>query len=338
VDVAAGDRLVERIKPLAAATRRPEIVAGVGGFAALFRVPKRYKRPLLVAGTDGVGTKLRLAFLLNRHDTIGIDLVAMSVNDVLTIGAEPLTFLDYLATGKLRPGVATQVIAGIAEGCRQAGCALIGGETAEMPSFYAPGEYDAAGFAVGVVEAARVVDGRSIRPGDAVVGLASNGLHSNGFALVRHLVLDRARLSLRQRPPGFAAPLGPTLLTPTRIYVKPVLEVLRHHRVKGMAHITGGGLTGNVPRILPDGCEAVIDRYSWPVPHVFPWLQRLGGIREAEMYRTFNMGIGFVLVVGRREVAGVCRRLVAAGEHPFEIGAIKAGRRRVRYVGGGGRC
>ncbi len=272
VGIAAGDRLVRRIAPLARATRRPEIVAGVGGFAALARLPSRYRRPLLVTSTDGVGTKLRIAFALGRHDTIGLDLVAMSVNDLLTIGAEPLLFLDYFGAGRLDVRQATAVVRGIARGCRLAGCSLVGGETAELPSFYAAGEYDLAGFAVGVVEQNAVVDGSRIRPGDVVIGLPSSGLHSNGYALARKVLLERGRLSLHARPSGLSVPLGTELLRPTRIYVRTVrtlLARLPRGTVRGMAHITGGGLPGNVPRILPPGCQAVVRRGSWRTPPDF---------------------------------------------------------------------
>src|SRR5213075_1273577 len=276
VDIDAGDALVEAIKPFAKKTIRPEVLAGIGGFGALCEIPKRYKQPVLVSGTDGVGTKLKLAFELERHDTVGIDLVAMSANDVLVQGAEPLFFLDYFACGKLDTKVAAEVVKGIARGCELAGCALIGGETAEMPGMYAEGEYDLAGFAVGVVEKDRIVDGRSIRPGDAILGLAASGPHSNGYSLIRK-ILERAR-----------PPRGIDLLEPTRIYVKPVLKLLDSVPVKGLAHITGGGLVGNVPRILPEKTRAVIDRASWPRPAVFEWLQSEGKVAEAEMHRVFN--------------------------------------------------
>src|SRR5438552_16178876 len=276
VDIEAGDALVEAIKPFARKTMRPEVLAGIGGFGALCEIPKKYKQPVLVSGTDGVGTKLKLAFALHRHGTVGIDLVAMSVNDVLVQGAEPLFFLDYFACGKLEQKVAADVVKGIAEGCELAGCALIGGETAEMPGMYAQGEYDLAGFALGVVEKERIVDGRSIRPGDAILGLAASGPHSNGYSLIRR-ILERA-----------GPPRGLDLLEPTRIYVKPVLKLLDSVPVKGLAHITGGGLIGNVPRILPEKTRAVIEKASWPRPTVFEWLQREGKVAEAEMHRVFN--------------------------------------------------
>jgi phosphoribosylformylglycinamidine cyclo-ligase len=312
VDMDAGDALVETIKPYARRTMRPEVLAGIGGFGALCRIPRKYRQPVLVSGTDGVGTKLKLAFELDKHDTIGIDLVAMSVNDVLVQGAEPLFFLDYFACGRLQPGVAAQVIKGIARGCEQAGCALIGGETAEMPGMYPEGEYDLAGFCVGVVEKARILDGRSIRPGDAILGLASSGPHSNGYSLIRR-ILERER----SPDPG-------KLLEPTRIYVKPVLKLLKTKlTVKGLAHITGGGLTGNVPRILPKKTRAVIRAASWPRPDVFQWLQRTGNVAESEMHRVFNCGIGMVVIVAAAAAARAASVLRAAGETVYEIGSIE---------------
>ncbi len=317
VDIDAGDALVERIKPFARRTMRPEVLAGIGGFGALIEIGKRFREPVLVAGTDGVGTKLKLAFELGRHDTVGIDLVAMSVNDILVQGAEPLFFLDYFACGKLDVDVAADVIKGIAAGCEQAGCALIGGETAEMPGMYPAGEYDLAGFAVGVVEKSAIIDGRSIVPGDVVLGLASSGPHSNGYSLVRRIVAERKA--------DLAAPfdgrtLGEVLLTPTRIYVKPMLELMRALPVKGIAHITGGGLVENVPRVLPAGLQAVLQRASWPRPAVFDWLQAGGNVAEAEMHRVFNCGIGLVVIVAPEHADEALRRLTAAGEHAYRIG------------------
>jgi len=313
VDIDAGDALVEAIKPFARRTMRPEVLAGIGGFGALCAIPKKFKRPVLVSGTDGVGTKLKLAFQLDKHDTVGIDLVAMSVNDVLVQGAEPLFFLDYFACGRLEQGVAAQVIKGIARGCELAGCALIGGETAEMPGMYPAGEYDLAGFCVGVVERDRILDGRSIRPGDALLGLASSGPHSNGYSLIRKII------SL-SNPPSMDA-----LFEPTRIYVKPVLKVLKKVPIKGLAHITGGGLTGNVPRILPKKTRAVIRRAAWPRPQVFEWLQRAGDVAEDEMHRVFNCGIGMVAVVAAKDAKRAASALRAAGETVYEIGAIEKG-------------
>jgi len=319
VDIDAGDALVERIKPFAKRTMRPEVLAGIGGFGALFEVPKRYTQPVLVSGTDGVGTKLKLAFEWGMHDTVGIDLVAMSVNDILVQGAEPLFFLDYFACGRLDVDVAARVVQGIARGCELAGCALIGGETAEMPGMYAEGEYDLAGFAVGVVEKERIVDGRTIAAGDAVLGLASSGPHSNGYSLVRRIVAD-AQADL-------AAPLGQgtladALMAPTRIYVKPLLALMRDTPVKGMAHITGGGLTENVPRMLPDGVQARLERGSWKRAPVFDWLAREGRVDEAEMLRVFNCGIGMAVVVAPEHEARATRLLAAAGEHVSRIGTI----------------
>jgi phosphoribosylformylglycinamidine cyclo-ligase len=333
VDIEAGDSLVRNIGPLARATRRPEIVAGVGGFAALARLPRGYREPLLVTSTDGVGTKLRIAFALDRHDTVGIDLVAMSVNDLLTIGAEPLLFLDYFATGRLDVRRGTDLVRGIARGCKMARCSLVGGETAEMPSFYPDGEYDLAGFAVGVVEARRVIDGRTIRPGDAVIALPSAGLHSNGFALARRVLLDRARLRLDRPAPGLRTALGTELLRPTRIYVPTVLDLLRDvpaGTVRGMAHITGGGLPGNLPRVLPKGTQAVIQRGSWRVPPIFGLIERLGQIPRAEMDRTFNNGVGFVLVVAAARAAQVLTYLRKRRTGACAIGTVARSARGTR--------
>jgi phosphoribosylformylglycinamidine cyclo-ligase len=311
VDIGAGDALVEAIKPLARRTLRPEVLAGVGGFGALCDIPKKYKHPVLVSGTDGVGTKLKLAFAQNRHDTIGIDLVAMSVNDILTAGAEPLFFLDYFVCERLDVQVATEVVRGIAKGCELAGCALIGGETAEHPNAFPKDEYDLAGFAVGVVEKERIIDGRSIKPGDALLGLASSGPHSNGYSLIRKII-ERAK-------PPF------DLLEPTRIYVKPVLKLLETGAVKGLAHITGGGVVGNVPRMLPPGTRAVIRRDAWPRPEVFNWLQQTGNLAEEEMFRVFNCGVGMVLAVPRDKLHAATQLLERAGERVYEIGAIEKG-------------
>jgi len=309
VDIDAGDALVEAIKPLARRTLRPEVLGSIGGFGALCEIPKRYRQPVLVSSTDGVGTKLKLAFALGRHDTVGIDLVAMSVNDVLVQGAEPLFFLDYFACGKLDLAVGEAVVRGVARGCEIAGCALIGGETAEMPGMYPENEYDLAGFCVGVVEKDRIIDGRSIVPGDALLGLASSGPHSNGFSLIRR-ILERG-----------TPPFDP--LEPTRIYVKPVLNLLESVPVKGLAHITGGGVTGNVPRVLPPGTRALIRRNAWPRPAAFQWLQKTGGVAEDEMWRVFNCGIGMVLVLARADVAAARALLEREGETVFEIGAIE---------------
>ena len=324
VDIDAGDALVEKIKPFAKRTLRPEVLAGIGGFGALVGLPKRYREPVLVAGTDGVGTKLKLAMALGKHDTIGIDLVAMSVNDILVQGAEPLFFLDYYVCERLDVKVATEVIRGIAAGCEQAGCALIGGETAEHPGAFVPGEYDLAGFAVGVVEKDRALDGRTIAEGDALVGLASSGPHSNGFSLIRR-ILSKSGADLTQPAGGVTGgrTLGSVLLEPTRIYVKPVLALLAEMEVKGMAHITGGGLTENTHRMFPENLAARIDVTRWPRPPIFDWLQRTGGIATAEMHRVFNCGIGLVLVVARERAEAARERLEALGETAYLIGHVE---------------
>ena len=321
VDIDAGDALVERIKPFAKRTMRPEVLAGIGGFGALFEVSKSYREPVLVSGTDGVGTKLKLAFHLNRHDTVGQDLVAMSVNDILVQGAEPLFFLDYFACGRLDVNTAATVVEGIAKGCELAGCALIGGETAEMPSMYPDGEYDLAGFAVGAVEKSKIIDGRSIRPGDVVLGLASSGAHSNGYSLIRK-ILERAKPDLTM--PLGGVPLADAVMAPTRIYVKPLLALLQADHVKGMAHITGGGLTENIPRVLPDHLTAVIERGEWTLPPLFQWLQQEGQVADAEMHRVFNCGIGMVVIVAAADAGAAMQLLAAAGEQVHHIGLIKA--------------
>jgi phosphoribosylformylglycinamidine cyclo-ligase len=320
VDMDAGDALVEAIKPLAKRTMRPEVLAGIGGFGALVEISRKYREPVLVAGTDGVGTKLKLAFELERHDTVGIDLVAMSVNDILVQGAEPLFFLDYFACGKLDVATARDVIAGIAKGCEYGGCALIGGETAEMPGMYPQGEYDLAGFAVGVVEKSEVINGRSIVPGDVLLGLASSGAHSNGYSLIRRIV-EQGKADLKADFHG--RPLADVLLEPTRIYVKPMLALMKQLRVKGLAHITGGGLVGNVPRVLPDTVKAVIDSKTWTMPPLFRWLQEEGGVAEAEMHRVFNCGIGMVVVVSAQDAETAARFLRESGETVYRIGVVE---------------
>jgi phosphoribosylformylglycinamidine cyclo-ligase len=297
------------------------VLAGIGGFGALFEISKKYREPVLVAGTDGVGTKLKLAFALDRHDTVGVDLVAMSVNDILVQGAEPLFFLDYYACGKLDVAAATEVVKGIARGCELAGCSLIGGETAEMPGMYAEGEYDLAGFAVGVVEKSRIIDGKSIRPGDAVLGLAASGAHSNGYSLIRR-ILEQARPDLAADFHG--RPLGEVLLEPTRIYVKPLLALMQRMPVKGLAHITGGGLVENVPRVLPEPAKAVLDASAWPRPPLFRWLQEQGGIADDEMLRVFNCGIGMVVVVAAEQAQKAQALLRESGETAYRIGVIEA--------------
>jgi len=319
VDIDAGDALVEAIKPYAKRTMRPEVLAGIGGFGALAEIPKRYREPVLVSGTDGVGTKLKLAFELNRHATIGIDLVAMSVNDILTNGAEPLFFLDYYACGRLDVAAATEVIKGIAAGCEQAGCALIGGETAEMPGMYPAGEYDLAGFAVGVVEKSRIIDGSGIVEGDVVLGLASSGAHSNGYSLIRKIIAVKG-VDLSAKLHGRA--LSDLILEPTRIYVKPVLKLLRRTAVKGLAHITGGGLLENVPRVLPAGLAASIERAAWDLPLLFQWLKREGDVADAELYRVFNCGIGMVVVIAPADAQAALKTLRAAGETAWRIGRV----------------
>jgi len=319
VDIDAGDALVERIKPLAKKTMREGVLAGIGGFGALFEVPKRYKEPVLVSGTDGVGTKLKLAFEWNMHDTVGIDLVAMSVNDVLVQGAEPLFFLDYFACGKLNVDTATAVVGGIAQGCALSGCALIGGETAEMPGMYPAGEYDLAGFAVGAVEKSKILTGADVRTGDVVLGLASSGVHSNGFSLVRKCI-ERAASSLPATLDG--KPFKAAIMEPTRLYVKNVLAALAQHPIKALAHITGGGLLENIPRVLPEGMAARLRKGSWPQTELFSWLQKTAGIDDIEMNRTFNNGIGMVVVIDASHAADCAATLRAAGETVYEIGVI----------------
>ncbi|MGB9149808.1 MAG: phosphoribosylformylglycinamidine cyclo-ligase [Burkholderiales bacterium] len=319
VDIDAGDNLVENIKPFAKRTMRPEVLAGIGGFGAMVEISKKYRNPVLVSGTDGVGTKLKLAFMLNKHDTVGIDLVAMSVNDILVQGAEPLFFLDYFACGKLDVPTATQVVKGIAQGCEISGCALIGGETAEMPGMYPDGEYDLAGFAVGVVEKADIIDCKSIQPGDIVIGLASSGPHSNGYSLVRKIIarenIDFTKSEHKK--------LADDLITPTRIYVKPMLQLMQQIKIKGMAHITGGGLLENIPRMLEENLTAVLDKNSWQLPPVFAWLQLHGNVEDKEMHRVFNCGIGMVVVVAKEDASTAMKHLLAAGETVMQIGTIQ---------------
>lgn len=331
VDVDAGDRLVERIVPLARRTRRPEVLTTIGGFAAAFRAPRGMRSPVFVTSTDGVGTKLRIAFELDRHDTVGIDLVAMNVNDVLALGAEPLVFLDYFATGRLDVRRASQVVSGIAAGCRQARCALVGGETAEMPSFYAPGEYDLAGFVVAAVEQRRMIDGRRVRPGHVLVGLASSGLHSNGYSLARRIV-QRRRIPLERRIGEFGRPLGEELLEPTRIYVAPILALARSRRVDAIAHITGGGIPGNLPRVLPRGCRARVRRASWPMPPVFEWLRRMGPVEQSDVDRTWNQGLGLILAVPATGADETLRFLRRHGERAYAIGEVVRGSPAVDFV------
>ena len=329
VDIDAGDALVERIKPLARKTMREGVLAGIGGFGALFELPKRYREPVLVSGTDGVGTKLKLAFEWNIHDTVGIDLVAMSVNDVLVQGAEPLFFLDYFACGKLDVETAAAVIGGIARGCELSGCALIGGETAEMPGMYPAGEYDLAGFAVGAVEKSKILTGKDLVPGDVVLGLASSGVHSNGFSLVRRCIERVCGIGDYRNESKLPAtldgkPFRQALMEPTRLYVKPVLAALAAHPIKALAHITGGGLLENIPRVLPEGTAAHLRKGSWPRSELFAWLQKTAGIDDHEMNRTFNNGIGMVVVVDAASAAATARCLREQGETVYEIGVIAA--------------
>jgi phosphoribosylformylglycinamidine cyclo-ligase len=327
VDIDAGDELVERIKPLVKRTHRPEVLAGIGGFGALVEIPiDRYKRPVLVSGTDGVGTKLRLAIETGRHDTIGIDLVAMCANDVVVQGAEPLYFLDYYATGKLQVEVAQVVIAGIAEGCVQAGAALVGGETAEMPGMYHDADYDLAGFCVGVVEKDRIIDGTAVRSGDAVIGLSSSGAHSNGYSLIRKLI-GVAGADASTQLAGRS--LFDRLLTPTRIYVKSLLALIGAVPVHGLAHITGGGLTDNIPRVLTDSLQVHLERHRWPRDPVFEWLAKTGHISEPEMHRTFNCGIGMIVIVARERADEALRLLADQGESALLLGQVQRGDRGV---------
>lgn len=333
VDIDAGNETVERIRSHVKRTFRPEVLGDIGGFGGLFAL-KPYKNPVLVSATDGVGTKLKVAFALDRHDTIGIDCVAMCVNDIVVQGAEPLFFLDYLATGKLSPAQAESVVKGIADGCEQAGCALIGGETAEMPGMYAPGEYDVAGFCVGVVERDQILSGADIVPGDVLVGLASNGLHSNGFSLARKVLLDDRDADFSEKVPGSEQTLGEAMLAPTRIYVRTFLKLIERFTVKGGAHITGGGLIENVPRMLPEGCRAEVDTTTWETPAIFKWIQELGNISPEDMYRTFNMGIGMVIAVPAEEAEAVVKTAEGLGEKAVVIGQVISGEKGFSWAGG----
>ncbi|MFC7372505.1 phosphoribosylformylglycinamidine cyclo-ligase [Fictibacillus iocasae] len=327
VNIEAGYEAVERMKKHALRTARPEVMAGLGGFGAMFDLSNiKHKEPVLVSGTDGVGTKLKLAFMLDTHDTIGIDAVAMCVNDIAAQGAEPLYFLDYLACGKLVPEKAEQIVKGIADGCESAGCALIGGETAEMPGFYPDGEYDIAGFSVGIAEKSKLLKPENVKEGDVLIGLSSSGLHSNGFSLVRKVLLDQAGYSLSDTFAELSGrTLGAELLTPTKIYVKPLLEVFESFNIHGAAHITGGGFIENIPRMLPDGLCAEVDYGSWPIPPVFEMVEKAGNIGRGEMFTTFNMGIGMVLAVDSDDMTSVIRTLERTGETPYLIGRVKKG-------------
>jgi phosphoribosylformylglycinamidine cyclo-ligase len=333
VDIVAGNKFINLIKPLVKATSRPEVLADIGGFGGLFSLnTSKYKNPVLVSGTDGVGTKLKVAFMADRHDTVGIDLVAMCVNDIIVQGAEPLFFLDYLATGKLLPEKGAEIVSGIAEGCKQAGCALIGGETAEMPGFYADGEYDVAGFAVGVVDRDNIIDGSCISVGNRLIGIASSGLHSNGYSLARTLIFDRLGLSINDDFPGAGSTVADVLLTPTRIYVRSILNLLKDFSLNGIAHITGGGLLENIPRVLPEGCQAHIYINSWELPNLFTVLQKAGNVERDEMYRTFNMGIGMVIIVDKSEVQKAIKELEDMGETPYIIGKTVKGSKLTRVI------
>lgn len=334
VDIAAGNRAVKLMGESVRSTFRPEVLTDIGGFGGLFALNiAKYPEPVLVSGTDGVGTKLRVAQMMDQHDTIGIDAVAMCVNDILVQGAEPLFFLDYLAVGKLTPEQVADIVSGVANGCRQAGCALIGGETAEMPGFYGPEEYDIAGFAVGVADRSKIIDGRQIQPGDVVIGLPAAGLHSNGYSLARKALLEVAGYSMDTFLPELGCTVGAEMLKPTTIYVKTVLPLLEQYQIKGMAHITGGGLTENVPRVLPAGVKVVLNYGSWPVPAVFSLIQKIGAIDREEMLRTFNMGIGLVLIVSAGESAAVLSTLRAGNNQAFVIGQVADGNPSVEYAG-----
>lgn len=324
VDIDTATEFVERIKPIVKKTIRQEVMSGIGGFGALFHLGiTKYKKPILVSSTDGVGTKLKIAHLMNRHDTVGIDLVAMSVNDVLVQGAEPLFFLDYMSTGKLQIETSVSIIEGIANGCKDAGCALIGGETAEMPGFYKDGEYDLAGFCVGVVEEEKIIDGSTIRVGDAIIGLASSGIHSNGLSLARKVLIRPPKYNIHDHIDGMENTIGSELLTPTRIYAKSLLNLFKSFDIKGLVHITGGGFIDNIPRIVRGTCRAVIKKGSWPVHPIFSVIQSVGKVDEAEMYRVFNMGIGMILVVPEKEQQEIMERLARLGEKPYLIGRIE---------------
>lgn len=334
VDIAAGNEAVERMKKHVKTTFRPEVMTDLGGFGALFKLNKdQYEEPVLVSGTDGVGTKLKLAFAMDQHDTIGIDAVAMCVNDIVVQGAEPLFFLDYLACDKVIPSKIESIVKGIADGCNQAGCSLIGGETAEMPGMYSEGEYDIAGFTVGIVDKSKMINGSNIAAGDTVIGLASSGVHSNGFSLVRKLLLEDAGYSLQQELPELGGRLGDVLLAPTKIYVKPLLGLLKEIEVKGMAHITGGGFIENIPRMLPEGVNVDIEYGAWPILPIFKLMQDKGSISNKDMFTTFNMGIGMVLVVKEQDADGALQFLRSAGEEAYVIGRVTEGERIVTFTG-----
>lgn len=332
VDIDAGNEFVRRIKPVVKKTFRPEVLTDLGGFGGLFSIDKdKYKNPILVSGTDGVGTKLKIAFLMDKHDTIGIDLVAMCANDVAVSGAEPLFFLDYYAMGKLDLKKSEEIIKGIAEGCKQAGCALIGGETAEMPGFYDKNEYDLAGFVVGIVDKDKIIDGKSIKEGDAVIGVSSSGLHSNGYSLARKLLLDKLKLKVTDHVKDFNCTVGEELLKPTKIYVKTILELIKEYEIKGIAHITGGGFTDNIPRILPKDTSISVKKGSWPIHPIFKYMQEKRNIDEKEMYRTFNMGIGLVMAVNDKDKEKIIKKLETLGEKAYLIGEVIEGKQEIVY-------
>lgn len=323
VDISLADDIVKKIKPLVSKTFIPGVLGNIGGFGGLFSLTEqKYKEPVLVSGTDGVGTKLKIAFALNKHDTVGIDLVAMSVNDIITCGAKPLFFLDYISISKLSKKVVVELIKGITEGCKMADCALLGGETAEMPGFYPEGEYDLAGFAVGIVEKSKIIDGRDIREGDSVIGLASNGLHSNGFSLVRKVLLEDKKYNLKKTIPSLKKTLGEELLSPTKIYIHSVLHLLEKYKILGIAHITGGGIVENIPRILPEGVSVKIDRESWPKPPIFSFIRKEGEISDEEMYRTFNMGIGMALIIRQNKTDQIINELNQMDFPSYLIGRV----------------
>lgn len=334
VDIDAGNEAVAKIKNYANKTFRKEVLTGLGGFGSLFALDNRYKKPILVSGTDGVGTKLKIAFAMNKHDTVGIDLVAMCVNDILVQGAEPLFFLDYIATGELKPNQIEEIVKGISEGCLQANCSLIGGETAEMPGMYQKEEYDLAGFSVGIVDEDNLIDGTKIEEGDLLIGLQSNGLHSNGFSLVRHILFTENNYKIEDYIPDLDSVLGLELLRPTRIYVKSILNVIEAIPVKGMAHITGGGFIDNIPRILPTGLEAEIEIGSWDKPLIFNFLQKTGNLENNDMYRTFNMGIGYILIIEGKFKEDALKLLEDLGEKAYLIGRVKKGDNGVVFMGG----
>ena len=323
VDIEKGDSFVQAIKPMVESTFRPEVLTKIGGFAGCVSLNmERYKKPILVSSTDGVGAKLEIAFLMDRHDTVGIDLVAMCVNDIVVSGAKPLFLLDYLATSQLDPEKAKKIVSGIVKGCMEAECSLIGGETAEMPGFYKKGEYDLAGFVVGIVEDAQLIDGSSVTVGDKLIGIASSGLHSNGYSLVRKVLIEHHKLDLGKRVEGIGEILGEELLRPTKIYVKTILNLVRDFTIGGIAHITGGGITGNLPRVIPRGCKAIVRKGSWDIPPIFSFLKEMGNISEDEMLRTFNNGIGMILIVRAKEAEDILARLRSMGEKVFMIGEI----------------